>query len=164
MGAVHPTLVIRDAVPADAAASCEVLRRSIVELCVADHRNDPAILARWLSNKTPEIVASWIGRPDSSLLVAIEDSAILGVGAVTDQGEIMLNYVSPDARFRGVSRALIAALEARAVERGSTRCTLVSTDTALRFYRSAGYVRDGSAQHKFGTSGSYPMSKRLRGR
>jgi hypothetical protein len=30
--------------------------RSIAELCVLDHRNDPAILARWLANKTPEIV------------------------------------------------------------------------------------------------------------
>src|SRR6266511_3043165 len=161
MGAVHPTIVIRDAVPADAAAACEVLRRSIVELCVADHRNDPAILARWLSNKTPEIVACWIGQPSGSVLVAIEDGAILGVGAVTDQGEITLNYVSPDARFRGVSRAMIAALEARAVERGNTRCTLVSTETALRFYRSTGYVQDGPAQGKFGTGGSYPMSKRL---
>jgi hypothetical protein len=49
---------IRDAVPADAAAACAVLRRSIVELCGLDHRSDPEILARWLANKTPEIVAS----------------------------------------------------------------------------------------------------------
>src|SRR5215204_4016157 len=136
-------MMIRDAALADAAACCEVLRRSIVELCVADHRNDPAVLARWLSNKTPEIVASWIGQPSGSLLVAIEDGAILGVGAVTDPGEITLNYVSPDARFRGVSRALIAVLEARAAGRGNTRCPLVSTETALRFYRSVGYVQDG---------------------
>ena len=95
------------------------------------------------------------------MLVAVEDGAILGVAAVTDDGEITLNYVSPDARFRGVSRALVAALEARASARGNTRCTLVSTETALRFYRSAGYVRDGPAQGNFGTSGSYPMSKRL---
>jgi GNAT superfamily N-acetyltransferase len=154
-------MIIRDAVPSDAATACEVLRRSIIELCVADHRKDPAVLDEWLANKTPEIVASWIARPNSSLLVAIDDGAILGVGAVTDQGEITLNYVSPDARFRGVSRGLIAALEARAAERGNARCTLISTETALRFYRSAGYVQDGPAQGKFGTGGSYPMSKRL---
>jgi GNAT superfamily N-acetyltransferase len=154
-------MIIRDAVPSDAAAACEVLRRSIIELCVADHRNDPAVLAEWLANKTPEIVASWIARPNSSLLVAIDDGAILGVGAITEEGEITLNYVSPDARFRGVSRALVAALEARAAERGNARCTLISTETALRFYRAAGYVQDGPAQGKFGTSGSYPMSKQL---
>jgi hypothetical protein len=46
---------IRDAMTEteDAPAACDVLRRSISELCVADHGNDPTILARWLSNKTP---------------------------------------------------------------------------------------------------------------
>jgi ribosomal protein S18 acetylase RimI-like enzyme len=153
---------IRDALPQDADAACRVLRRSIVELCVADHHDDPAILAAWLGNKTPEIVASWVGRRDSSLLVAEEDGAILAVGGVTDAGQITLNYVSPDARFRGVSRALLSALEARAIERGNDRCTLVSTETALRFYRSAGYVHDGPPHGTFGTSSSYPMSKPLR--
>jgi hypothetical protein len=37
---------IRDATLSDAAAACEVLRQSISELCVADHHNDPEILAR----------------------------------------------------------------------------------------------------------------------
>jgi GNAT superfamily N-acetyltransferase len=152
---------IRDAVLADALAACEVLRRSITELCVTDHRNDPAILERWLANKTPEIVPSWIAQPASSMLVAVEGGIIRAVGAVTDMGEITLNYVSPDARFRGVSRAMLGALEARAAERGNTRCTLISTETARRFYRAAGYVEDGPPQGKFGTAGSYPMSKPL---
>src|SRR6202030_4870300 len=86
---------------------------------------------------------------------------ILAVGAVTDLGEITLNYVSPEARFRGVSRAVLGALEARAAERGNTRCTLISTETARRFYRAAGYVEDGPPQGKFGTVGSYPMTKRV---
>src|SRR5580704_17458920 len=102
---------IPDAIPEDALAACQVMRRSIAELCAADHKGDPAILQRWLSNKTPEIFKSWI-RPDNSLLVAVEDDGILAVGAVTDAGEITLNYVSPDARFRGVSGALLDALEA----------------------------------------------------
>jgi GNAT superfamily N-acetyltransferase len=152
---------IRDAAAADAAAACEVLRRSISELCVADHGNDPAILTRWLSNKTPPIVAGWIAQPDNSVLVAVEGESILAVGAVTDAGEINLNYVSPDARFRGVSRALLGALETRAMERGSARCTLLSTETARRFYHAAGYVEDGPSIGKFGTNSSYPMSKRL---
>ncbi|HEV8679126.1 MAG TPA: GNAT family N-acetyltransferase [Stellaceae bacterium] len=154
-------LEVRDAVAADAAAACTVLRRSFAELCIADHHGDPAILAAWLANKTPEIVASWIARPDSSLLVAVEGDQILGVGGVTDTGEITLNYVSPDARFCGVSRALLAALEARAAAHGNDRCTLVSTETAFRFYRAAGYEQTGPPQHKFGTSASYPMAKSL---
>jgi hypothetical protein len=57
---------------------------------------------------------------------------------------------------------MLAALEARAIAHGNDRCALLSTETAFRFYRSAGYVQDGPAQGKFGTSSSYPMSKRLK--
>jgi GNAT superfamily N-acetyltransferase len=138
-----------------------VLRRSITELCVVDHRNDPAILARWLSNKTPEIFRSWITQPTNSVLVAVEGDVILAVGSVTDEGKITLNYVSPAARFRGVSRALLGALEDRAVQRGNVRCTLTSTETARRFYRANGYVEDGLPVGEYGTSSSYPMSKVL---
>jgi len=149
---------IRNAVPEDAPAACEVMRRSIAELCVADHRNEPAILERWLSNKTPEIFKSLI-RPDNSLLVATANNRILAVGCITDAGEITLNYVSPDARFRGVSTALLSALETRAIERGNKRCTLTSTETARRFYLARGYCADGTATGNFGTTSGYPMSR-----
>ena len=79
---------IRDARIEDAPAACAVLRRSIAELCVADHQNDQAILAKWLSNKTPEIVASWVTRPGNMLLLAIEADSILAIGSVTDAGMI----------------------------------------------------------------------------
>jgi GNAT superfamily N-acetyltransferase len=151
---------IRSAVVADAAEACAVLRRSISELCFPDHGNDQSLLAQWLSNKTPENVASWIARPGHSLFVAVKNSAILAVGAVTDAGEITLNYVSPDARFQGVSRTLLRVLEVRAAERGNGRCTLVSTETARRFYLSAGYCETGPAIIMSGMQ-SYPMSKRL---
>lgn len=153
-------MIIRDGMEEDALAACDVIRRSIAELCVADHRNDPAILGRWLSNKTPEIFKSWI-RPGNTLLVAVEDSAILAVGCVTDAGEITLNYISPDVRFRGVSAALLGALEVRAKEHGNERCTLNSTETARRFYLARGYSDDGPPAGKFGTTSVYPMSKRL---
>jgi len=91
------TVAIRDAAPDDAVAACRVLRESISRLCVADHRNDPAILNAWLANKQPEIVAG----------------------------------------------------------------TLTSTETAHRFYQSAGYVDDGVPTGKFGTSSGYPMSKQM---
>ena len=150
---------IRDAQREDAPGACQVLRRSITELCAADHGNDPTILARWLSNKTPDNVASWIARPDNSVLVAVEDGAILAVGSVTDGGEVTLNYVSPDARFRGVSRELLRALETRAAERGSMRCILTSTATARRFYHANGYIEDSRQDGKFGMRVSYTMSK-----
>jgi GNAT superfamily N-acetyltransferase len=152
---------IRDAVAEDAAAGCVVMRRSIAELCVADHKNDPAILTRWLGNKTVENFVAWINQPDNSLLVAVEDGKILAVGSVTDSGSIGLNYVSPDARFRGVSRALLCALEARALLRKNRQCTLTSTETARQFYLSNGYVLSGAASGAIGTGSGYPMSKVL---
>jgi ribosomal protein S18 acetylase RimI-like enzyme len=153
-------MIIRDAVSEDAVAACETLRRSIAELCAADHHGDPAILQRWLRNKTPDMVRSWI-KPDNAMLVAVKDDRILAVGCVTDVGEITLNYVSPEARYRGVSSAMLAALEARARERGNTQCTLESTETARRFYRARGYVDSGSSTAKFGSAGGHRMSKRL---
>ena len=154
-------MIIRDATTDDAAKACAVLRDSISELCIADHRGDPGILSRWLANKTPEIIATWAGAVGSSLLVAVEADAILAVGGVRDSGEITANYVAPAARFRGVSTALLAALEVRAVQRGAVRATLVSTETAHRFYLARGYLDDGPPQGKFGTNASYPMVKPL---
>jgi GNAT superfamily N-acetyltransferase len=151
---------VRDAVPEDAAAACQVMRRSIAELCVADHRNDPEILQRWLSDKRPEIFVSWI-RPGNSLLVSVEGDQIIAVGCVTDVGEITLNYVLPDVRFRGVNSAMLGALEDRARGRGLRLCTLTSTESARRFYLARGYSEAGPADGKFGTSSGYPMSRRL---
>jgi len=152
---------IRDAVAGDAEEACTVLRRSIAELCGADHRNDPAILARWLSNKTPENVSVWIARPDASMARGGRARRDRRGRQVTDAGEILLNYVSPDARFRGASRTLLAALEARAAKRGAEQCRLESTETAYRFYRASGYVEDGAPSEKFGMSSGYRMAKSL---
>jgi GNAT superfamily N-acetyltransferase len=153
---------IRDATPADAEAACEVMRRSIAELCEPDHHNDPKILAAWLANKQPRVFEMWLAEPDNSILVAVLEERIVSVGAVRDSGEITLNYVSPDARFKGVSRALLAALEQRAIERGNRRCFLASTATARHFYLAHGYVETGRPAGQFGTSSGFPMSKALK--
>jgi len=150
---------IRDATVEDAEAACEVTRRSIVELCVADHQNDAAVLALWLGNKTRDNFAAWMTHQNNTFLVAVEQGVVVGIGALTDAGEITLNYVSPDARFRGVSRALLGALESRARQQRNTRCTLISTETAHRFYRDSGYTDDKSLA--FNSTSGHPMSKPL---
>jgi GNAT superfamily N-acetyltransferase len=152
---------VRDARFEDADEACLVMRRSIVELCVADHRGDPALRAAWLDNKRPEVFAAWMRRTDASYLVATERGAIAAVGAVTDGGEILLNYVSPHARFRGASQALLAAMEARAADRGANRYTLISTETARGFYLARGYAEIGAPVRKFGMDSGYPMAKVL---
>ena len=154
-------MIIRDATTTDAVKACEAIRASIAELCVADHNSNPEILERWLASKTPDNVAAWMASVGSSLLVAVEGETIVAVGGVKDDGEITLNYVAPQARFRGVSAALLKALEARAAERGASEITLLSTETAHRFYLARGYRDIGPSLGKFGTASSYPMSKML---
>jgi GNAT superfamily N-acetyltransferase len=154
-------MLIRRARIEDAASACEAMRRSIAELCGADHHDDPVILQRWLANKTPETWAEWLAHEASTVLVAVDDGPVLAVGAVGNDGEIWCNYVSPDARFMGVSKAMLARLEASAREFGNDSCTLQSTETARRFYLACGYEEVGLPQGKFGTTGAYPMHKRL---
>ena len=151
----------REASVEDAVEACQVVRRSIAELCRADHQDDPIILEGWLSNNTPDNMRSWIADPSIYVVVATEGAAIIGVGAITASGEIILNYVSPDARFRGVSKAILNQLEARARGLGNKSCTLTSTETAHRFYLSAGYVQFGLPEPGIGKGSSYRMSKQL---
>jgi GNAT superfamily N-acetyltransferase len=155
-------LRIRDAAPGDATAACDVLRRSIAELCTADHEHDDAFLARWLANKTPANVRDWI--ENSYVLVAEENGAIVGVAALTGAGVVTLNYVAPEARFRDASKALMRAVEDKAETLGCAACTLVSTKTAERFYRAIGYRDRGAGEKRElwkplpGAAGEQPKS------
>jgi N-acetylglutamate synthase-like GNAT family acetyltransferase len=133
-------VTVREATTDDAAEACAVIRRSIVELCHLDHRGDEAFLTKWLSNKTAENVGRWISQR-RHFFVAEDGGKILGAAAMLDSGKIILNYVSPDARFRGVSKALMWALEDRASALGIAECRVESTQTALRFYQALGYAR-----------------------
>jgi GNAT superfamily N-acetyltransferase len=137
-----------------------VLRRSIRELCGDDHHGDPVTLDAWLVNKTSDTVCRWI--TDGHVIVAVDAGAILGVAAIRTSGEIALNYVAPEARWRGVSKALVAALEAWAIDRGLDRCTLHSTTTARPFYAAAGYHETGPPTEAWGAVLAYPMAKELR--
>ena len=144
MTRTHPmTMNIRRAKIDDAAEACAVVRRSITELCHLDHGGDATLLAKWLSNKTVENVSRWIS--ESHFFVAEEGGRIVGVAAISDSGKISLNYVSPDARFRGVSKALLLWMEDNARALGIAECRLETTQTALRFYQALGYVRTGQS-------------------
>ena len=136
------------------------MRRSISELCVADHGSDPQILAKWLANKNPRAFVSWL-ESGSELRVAELDGRIAAVGAMKNSGEITLNYVSPDARFRGVSKAMMAALESEARALGLAECFLTSTDTAHKFYLLLGYRDDGTEISAFTSRPANRMRKRL---
>lgn len=84
--------------------------------------------------------------PCGLFLVAALDGAAVGCGAVrlldADVAEIKRMWVDPGARGAGVGRALLALLEAGAVELGAHAVrldTAASLTEALGLYRSAGY-------------------------
>jgi GNAT superfamily N-acetyltransferase len=153
-------MIIRRATPRDARAASNVLRRSIEELCVADHRDDPALKEAWLANKTQQTVRRWIADPAGRVLVAEVDGSVAGVAAVRADGEIVLNYVAPEARFTGVSKALLAAIESYLLDEGVKEARLSSTLTARRFYLEAGYREAEEEQISPGLDGQ-PMEKAL---
>ena len=150
-------ILVRNARLDDAPAMSAVLIASITQLCVADHRSDPAVLAAWLANKTPESVAKWFDNPESTLVVAEHDREIAAVGGFNRAREITLNYVSPSHRFMGVSSALLEALE---LGLGAGEARLSSTETARRFYEHRGWKAAGDTATHRGVSG-HPMRKMI---
>jgi len=72
----------------EAEEACAVIRRSIIELCVADHDGDLAILDRWLANKTPDQVRQWIEANPGGGLAGTGGAGIGGVGMVMPDGRI----------------------------------------------------------------------------
>lgn len=134
------TFRVRAARPEDADAAVLLLRRSITELCRADHQDDPERLAGWLANKRPEVFLGWLEDGQNTVLIAEnEQGQLMGVASCSSSGRINLNYVSPDSRFSGVSSALVSALEAELLRQGMQHVSLVSTRTAHFFYLARGY-------------------------
>jgi GNAT superfamily N-acetyltransferase len=78
---------------------------------------------------------------EADVLVADRAASVGAVGMVRSNGEILLNHVSPEARFQGISTAMLADLEARAVARGAEATHLESIRTAEQLYFAGGYVR-----------------------
>jgi putative acetyltransferase len=94
------------------------------------------------------LAAEEVAEGAGAFLVVWLDGAPAGCGAVRmlapDVAELKRMYVVPDARGRGLSRAILRALEDRAAALGATRVVLETGDkarAALALYESAGYVR-----------------------
>ena len=145
----------------DAIDAIEVVRQSILSLCVADHHNDRATVDRWLANKHPETFVTWINDPENFCVVDEITGKVRGVGLVRRNGTVLLFYVAPGYQRQGVGRRIHGALEAHAVGWGLQRLYLESTAEARRFYESMGYMVDGPEKRLFGMLMAYPYSKLL---
>jgi GNAT superfamily N-acetyltransferase len=118
-------------------------------------------LTRFLNDLANHRVSLADGR--EFFLAAVEQDHLVGVGGVTPDpyvddpttGRLRHLYVSPDVRRRGVGRALVRSLEARALP--TYRRLRLRTDTTLaaRFYAQLGYewTSDTHATHEHRLSG-----------
>jgi GNAT superfamily N-acetyltransferase len=154
-------VAVRQAVPEDAEAAVTVLRRSITELCIADHRGDAETIAGWLANKTPQNFVAWLRDGDNFCVVAEANDRLSGVGLLHRSGEIRLCYLSPGAQGQGIGKAIYLALEDKARAWGLKKLNLESTVAARPFYESLGFRSAGAAKPGFGISHCHSYEKPL---
>jgi len=152
---------VRRAEPTDAETAVEVVRRSIVESCTADHHGDPETLVRWLANKTVPNFVSWFASDEHYCVVVEAEGRVAGVGVLKRSGEVSLVYLAPDAQGQGMGKAVHAALEEKAKTWGLRELRLESTVLACAFYERLGYRSAGGAVLRFGVLHSHPYLKTL---
>ena len=150
---------IRLATPEDATDVCAVVRRSIAECCAEDHRNDPTLVDRWLRNKTVTNTLSWLKNTQACSVVAEDNGSAVGFG-MSQADKILLCYLVPEVRFKGIGKSMLQALETHALGIGISSLRLESTRTALSFYERNGFQQTGPAVSAFGLA-VHPMAKTI---
>jgi GNAT superfamily N-acetyltransferase len=152
---------VRSATLVDARDACDVVRRSISQLCFADHNDDPRRLEAWLRNKTVASTEEWLASPELFNVVACDDKGVCGFGAISRDGEVLFCYVDPRVRFQRISTMMLEELERAARSWDLRSVRLTSTLTAQRFYTNRGYNVAGEAIVVFDAIKGIPMMKRL---
>ena len=155
------SISVRRAVPDDAVPACEVLRRSIQHLCVADHQNDEGALGAWLANKTPENVCAWFTSSQTYCVVGVGESGVCGLAMVGRDGTVRLCYVVPEVQHLGVGKAMLTAIEAQVASWGLKSTQLESTLSAKSFYERNGYSSAGEPVVVFAAQRAFPMRKAI---
>lgn len=136
---------ILPATASHAEQACHVLKRSITEVCVKDHRHNEAILQSWLSNKTPENIQTWIENPNNyTIVVEVESKGVIGISMLSIQGEILLNYLLPEYISHGIGKKMLSEMEFYAKKNDIKEIRVMSTFTACEFYKRNGFSQTDS--------------------
>ncbi len=121
---------------ADAGRLIAALDDGLAELYPPEQRFGPNLKAHHLEG----------GR--GTFLIARNDGRAIGCGAIRlidpMTAEAKRMYVEPDQRGKGVGRAVLAGLEAAAIQLGVRRLVLetgIYQDAALSLYRRAGFTQ-----------------------
>jgi putative acetyltransferase len=129
-------LIVRSWREGDAAGLAEIFRRSVREVASRDYR--PAQIAAWTSFADDR--AAWKQRMDSrEVWVAEQDGRPVGFIQFEPPGHIDLTYVHPGHQRRGVASALLAKVEATALENGVAGLTVEASITSRVFFTARGF-------------------------
>lgn len=133
----------------------EIIERSVRELCFVDHGGDEDTIRAWVrdAQKTLNEADYAIGVRDDHLL--------LGVGAIENTGQIVINYVAPEGVGYGIGAVMIEHLEHYARGFGVGWLTVVSTAAARHFYRKHGYTEFSPPESGNGVSWNHQMGKKM---
>jgi len=100
--------------------------------------------------------------PDGRFVIGYLDGVPVATGGLRRRSardvEIKRMYVVPESRGRGLSREMLAALEARACDMGAERVVLETGERqpeAIRLYETSGY----EPTERFGYYADAPMSR-----
>ncbi|MBT8119191.1 MAG: GNAT family N-acetyltransferase [Gammaproteobacteria bacterium] len=152
---------IRDAKTSDNVQVCNVLRRSILEVCASDY-NEKSVIDDWLSNKTEDNVSQWIESDSTYSVVCINKyDDILGFGLASLKGEILLMYLVPEALFKGNGKLMLERIEKRLSNEGISEIYTISSITAKAFYERNGFIKNGDPQLVGTIKGDFPLLKRI---
>lgn len=134
--AILMATVTTEAVP----AVTHEVRRLIQEL-------DASLNGAYLPTQRHGLSLESIFRPHIRFFVAKLDGAAMGCGGValfSDFAEVKRMYVRPEARCKGLARALLARIERETSSAGLSRLCLETGDRqleAIRLYERAGFRR-----------------------
>ena len=118
----------------------QLIIRSIIEICVADHKHQYVLIQDWISNKTPKNIATWVS--NNYAYIAISKShTVVGFIMMSKKGEILLNYILPGYVKMGIGKALLNKLIQVAKRSKIKELTVNSTITAKPFYRKNDFIQ-----------------------
>ncbi|QGF23751.1 GNAT family N-acetyltransferase [Raineyella fluvialis] len=142
----HAPVIVRDAVPADAAACAAIYAPYVRDTTITFEETPPSV--EEMAGRMARAARQW------AWLVAEVDGEVLGYAyagrfkervAFRWSSETSI-YLAPDARGKGLGRVLYTALLDRLTERGYRRAVAVITqpnETSMAMHRSFGFTQVG---------------------